>query len=114
LTTNFVAPRDDLEQALAAFFAAVLRVERVGSGDNFFELGGDSLMATRVVSQLRDAFRADIGIPHLFRSPTVSALAGVLRAALPDGEADRIAAALRRLQTMSPAEKQALLRQRNG
>jgi acyl carrier protein len=111
---TYLAPRDGLEQALATWFAEVLRVDRVGGTDNFFELGGDSLMAIRVLSQVRDAFRAAIAIPQLFRAPTVRELAGLLRAALPEGQADRVAAALRRLQTMSPAEKQAMLQRRSG
>jgi acyl carrier protein len=109
LGTGFVMPRDELEQAVAGVFAEVLRVERVGADSNFFELGGDSLLATRIVSQLRDAFRADITIPQLFRAASVGAMAEALRSALPAGRADKIASAIRRLQRMSVAEKQELL-----
>jgi amino acid adenylation domain-containing protein len=114
LKTGFVAPRDDLEQALAGFFAEVLRVERVGVENDFFELGGDSLLATRIVSQLRDAFRADITIPQLFRAGNVRAMAEAVRGTLPAGQADKIATAIRRLQGMSPAEKQEWLTQRRA
>jgi amino acid adenylation domain-containing protein len=112
LKSAFVAPRDDLEHVLARWFAEVLRVEKVGIADNFFDLGGDSLMATRIVSQLHDAFRAEVTIPQLFRAATVGALAELVRAALPAGKADKIAIALRRLQGMSAEEKQELLRKR--
>jgi amino acid adenylation domain-containing protein len=112
LKTAFVAPRDDLEQVLARWCAEVLRVEQVGIADNFFELGGDSLMATRIVSQLHDTFRAEVTIPQLFRAAAVGALAELVRAALPAGQADKIATALRRLQGMSAEEKQELLRKR--
>ena len=44
---------------------------------------------------------------------TVRDLAQLLHTLLPPAQADRIAAVLRRLQAMSPAEKQALLRQRS-
>jgi amino acid adenylation domain-containing protein len=109
LGTGFVIPRDELEQAVAGVFAEVLRIERVGADSNFFELGGDSLLATRIVSQLRDAFRADITIPQLFRAASVGAMAEALRSALPAGRADKIASAIRRLQRMSVVEKQELL-----
>jgi hypothetical protein len=112
LTSEFTAPQGDLEVALAFWFSELLRVDQIGSTDNFFELGGNSLTATRFVSRLRDAFRVDVTIPQLFAAATVRDLAGLLRTQLPAAQTDRIAAVLRRLQAMSPAEKRALLRQR--
>jgi len=109
LQTSFIAPRNDLEQSLAYWFTDVLRVQRVGIADNFFDLGGDSLMATRIVSRLHEAFRADVTIPQLFRAATVSALAELVRAALPEGRADKIGSALCRIHSMSDAEKQEVL-----
>jgi amino acid adenylation domain-containing protein len=114
MKTGFVAPRDDLQQALASLFAEVLRVERVGIEDNFFELGGDSLLATRIVSRLYDAFRVDITIPQLFRAGNVRAMAEVVRCALPAGQAEKIAAVLLRLQTMTTEKKRELLDRRRA
>ena len=111
---DFVASRDDLEWALAQSFAEVLRIERVGADCNFFELGGDSLLASRIVSRIRDTFRADITIPQLFRATNVAALARHVRGALPSGQADKIATTVRRLHNMSPAEKIELLKRRRA
>ena len=55
LEKQFVAPRDPTEERLAAIWAEVLGVTRVGIQDNFFELGGHSLLATRVTSRVRQA-----------------------------------------------------------
>jgi amino acid adenylation domain-containing protein len=109
---DLLAPRDDLEWVLARFFAEVLRLECIGADSSFFELGGDSLLAARVVSQVRETFRADVTIPQLFRAENVAALAQTVRAALAAGRADKIAAAMRRLHNMSPAEKRELLSKR--
>jgi amino acid adenylation domain-containing protein len=105
----FVAPRDEVERVLVGLFREILKAERVGVDGNFFELGGDSLLATLIVSRIRDTFRAEITIPQLFRAGTVGALAELVRAAAPSGRAEMIAGALRRLQQMSPEQKQELL-----
>jgi amino acid adenylation domain-containing protein len=75
-----LAPRDDLETALAAIWREALRCESVGVRDDFFELGGDSLAAieivTRIENELGQALRTSIF--HL--APTVEELAVQLRA----------------------------------
>ncbi|WP_373191223.1 phosphopantetheine-binding protein, partial [Mycobacterium marinum] len=47
------APRDRLEQLLAALFGEVLGLSRVGIDDEFFRIGGHSLSATRLVVRIR-------------------------------------------------------------
>ncbi|MGC4060226.1 MAG: amino acid adenylation domain-containing protein [Aquabacterium sp.] len=49
------APQGEIETALAAVWADVLRVERVGRRDNFFELGGDSILSLQIVARARKA-----------------------------------------------------------
>ncbi|WP_375772564.1 non-ribosomal peptide synthase/polyketide synthase [Archangium gephyra] len=73
--TEYVAPRSETEQQLAALWSEVLRVERVGLHDNFFELGGHSLLATQVISRLRATFGVELPLRTLFEAPTLEALA---------------------------------------
>ncbi|HET7228487.1 MAG TPA: amino acid adenylation domain-containing protein, partial [Longimicrobium sp.] len=75
---SHVAPRTSLEEALAAIWAEVLRLERVGVRDNFFELGGHSLLAIRVVSRIHEAVGGEVGLMALFEHPTIERLAAFL------------------------------------
>jgi amino acid adenylation domain-containing protein len=71
----YVAPRRPLETALAAIWAEVLGVERVGVKENFFDLGGHSLLLMQVQARLGETLDRKIPIVDLFRFPTVAALA---------------------------------------
>ncbi|MFK3651158.1 amino acid adenylation domain-containing protein [Lysobacter enzymogenes] len=72
---EYAAPQGETETALAAIWAELLGLERVGRHDQFFELGGHSLLALQVASRLRQRLGADIALRDLFGHPTLSALA---------------------------------------
>lgn len=69
------APRNPREGVLAALFAEVLKVERVGIDDGFFDLGGHSLSATRLAARIRAELGVDVPIRAVFDAPTVCELA---------------------------------------
>ncbi len=69
------APSTPLEEMLAGIWSTVLGIPEVGVHDNFFKLGGHSLMATRVLSRVRDAAGAEVPLAALFEAPTVAGLA---------------------------------------
>ena len=75
---DYEAPQTDNERILAAIWAEVLGVERVGRQDHFFELGGDSIVALQVVSRAR---QQGLGLTpkDLFQQQTLAQLAGVAR-----------------------------------
>jgi amino acid adenylation domain-containing protein len=81
LATTFVAPHTTAEQALTEIWARVLQRERVGIHHNFFDLGGHSLLATEVIAAVRDAFRVEVPLRHLFENPTIAGLAEVIEQA---------------------------------
>ncbi len=77
----FVAPRSEIEKKLAMMWGELLGREHVGISDNFFELGGNSILATQVVSRVRDTFQVRLSLRGFFEKPTVEALAEIIAGA---------------------------------
>ncbi|KWW14624.1 non-ribosomal peptide synthetase [Pseudomonas putida] len=77
-TGCYVAPRTELQIALAEIWAKVLKVERVGLHDNFFELGGDSILSLQVVARSRPlkALGLTLKLRDLIQKPTIAELSG--------------------------------------
>lgn len=70
----FVAPRTPAEETVAAIWAEVLGLERLGVEEDYFALGGDSIRSIQIAARCR---RAGLTVnPHdLFQHRTVAALA---------------------------------------
>ncbi|MFD2473312.1 non-ribosomal peptide synthetase [Amycolatopsis silviterrae] len=79
-TAEYVAPRTAAEQRLAAIWADVLGIDRVGADDSFFELGGDSILSMRITSRVRAEFGVEVSPRMLFSAPTLSQFAAELPA----------------------------------
>ncbi|UQV46661.1 amino acid adenylation domain-containing protein [Janthinobacterium lividum] len=73
----YEVPQGEVEEKLAAIWAELLQVDRVGRQDNFFELGGHSLLVVNLVEQMRRA-SLQVDIRALFEAPTVAALAAAV------------------------------------
>jgi amino acid adenylation domain-containing protein/non-ribosomal peptide synthase protein (TIGR01720 family) len=78
VTQHFVAPVGEIEEKLAAIWAEVLKLERVGSTDNFFELGGDSILSLQIIARAK---RQGIKLSpkQLFEKQTIGLLAAVAK-----------------------------------
>ncbi|NOX38152.1 MAG: amino acid adenylation domain-containing protein [Calditrichaeota bacterium] len=72
---EYAAPRTPTEEILARIWEDVLGVDNVGAFDNFFDLGGHSLMATQLVSRIRNAFQIEIPIRQVFEAANLAELA---------------------------------------
>ncbi|MGW7363964.1 amino acid adenylation domain-containing protein [Streptomyces sp. NPDC054841] len=72
-----VAPRTVTEERIAAVWAEVLGLERVGVEDGFFDIGGHSIRAVALVGALRAA-GFDVGVRDVFEHRTVAELAQFL------------------------------------
>jgi amino acid adenylation domain-containing protein len=75
---EFVAPKTAEEEKVARIWEEVFRRERISTDDNFFDLGGHSLMATQVISRIREHFRVELPIRAMFEHPTIAGLANVV------------------------------------
>ena len=75
---TFEPPRSPQEIAIAALWAEVLGLARVGRDDNFFDLGGNSLKAVRMLARLRRQHSASATLGTLLQRPTPAQLAALL------------------------------------
>lgn len=73
LSTEFVAPRSDVEKDIAEIWQEILGVDNIGINDDFLELGGHSLLLTRIVMRVRRKFNVNISLSNLFDTPTIAA-----------------------------------------
>jgi len=68
LGTEYVSPRNEVEEKLVKIWIEVLGIEKVGVTANFFELGGNSLTATKLISLIHKEFEVKISINDLFKN----------------------------------------------
>jgi len=76
---DYVAPRDELEEALAHHWADALKLDRIGIHDSFFELGGNSLLIVKLHSRLSELYPDRLAIADYFKHTTVARLAEHIR-----------------------------------
>ncbi|CAC5344906.1 MULTISPECIES: non-ribosomal peptide synthetase [Planktothrix] len=72
--TPFIAPRNHQEEKLANIWHQVFGLEKIGVNDNFFHLGGHSLIATQILSRIRDIFEIEVSFKKLLENPTIGDL----------------------------------------
>ncbi|WP_395316565.1 amino acid adenylation domain-containing protein [Variovorax sp. UC74_104] len=90
---TYEAPVGEVEAQLAAVWADVLGVARVGRNDNFFELGGHSLMAVQLISRLRAAGGLQLPLREVFGHAVLRDMATRLQPAGADAGAPALAPA---------------------
>ena len=86
---EFVEPRSELEQQIAAIWCEVLGLERIGLTDDFFALGGHSLLATQIVSRTRQACDVELSLRVLFDACELQAFAEQVRLIQQAGDSNR-------------------------
>lgn len=85
LDVAYAKPTTQVQEALAAVWADLLGIDRVGIDDNFFDLGGNSLLSIQCIAQL-EIRGLKLPIVKLYQHPTIRACAAFL-----EGDASAIA-----------------------
>ncbi|HST57265.1 MAG TPA: amino acid adenylation domain-containing protein, partial [Longimicrobium sp.] len=79
---TYVEPATETDRTLAAIWAEVLGVPRVGARDDFFELGGHSLLALPLVQRVNETFGVEVPLRALFNAPNVAGMGAAVDAIL--------------------------------
>ncbi|AZK48521.1 type I polyketide synthase [Paenibacillus lentus] len=75
LTSAYVAPRNQIEKAIAEVWKQFFRMDQVGIHDNFFDLGASSLDMIQVTGKINEALNESLAVVDMFTYPTIHALA---------------------------------------
>jgi acyl carrier protein len=81
-STEFVAPRTDVQKKLCKIWQDVLKVELIGIKEDFFDLGGHSLMVTNIIVRVQAEFDVDILVKDMFAAPSIERLAELVEVEL--------------------------------
>lgn len=68
-TSEYVAPRNEIEEMIADIWKELLNLDKVSVCDNFLELGGHSLLANRLVKKINNTFDTTIALVEVFSRP---------------------------------------------
>ena len=77
-STEYVAPRTELEEQLTQIWAEVLNVPSVGIQDNFFDLGGFSLLGMELFTKLEHFLGGNVPDDAVFLLSTVEKMAEII------------------------------------
>ncbi|MFI9722934.1 amino acid adenylation domain-containing protein [Streptomyces sp. NPDC052396] len=68
---EYIEPGTDTERTLAAIWADVLKLDRIGAADSFFDIGGESLRAMQATAAANKVFRTRVSVRRLFDAPSL-------------------------------------------
>ena len=88
LESEFVTPRNPVEETLAGFWRELLGIAQIGVHDSFFDVGGHSLIAVRLFRMIKGQYGLDLPISFLFEAPTIAQCADHIMSELPDPDGE--------------------------
>ena len=95
LLNPYVAPRNQLERAVADIWQTVLGIDQIGAHDSFMDLGGHSLLAIQLASRIRELLEIELSVATLYKTPTVAGLTeAIVQSMVSDADTETLAKAL--------------------
>jgi acyl transferase domain-containing protein/acyl carrier protein len=116
LRVAYAVPTTETQETITQLWRDLLGVKEIGIHDNFLELGGDSLMATRLISRMKDVFHQDMPVRLVFEASTIFELArAVDEATGRSAETDEMNEMMKMLEQLSEEEvEQELLKRKQS
>ena len=74
LSTEYVAPGNEIEQALTGIWQGLFGIKAIGIHDDFYELGGDSLKAITAATEILQNIETRVPIVEIFQLRTIEKL----------------------------------------
>jgi arthrofactin-type cyclic lipopeptide synthetase C len=84
-----MATLEEIESAVIETTEHTLQTSGVKRTDNFFDLGVDSLVAARILTELRNRLGVDVPLVQVFETPDIDEFCEVLLDLLAEAEADQ-------------------------
>jgi acyl-CoA synthetase (AMP-forming)/AMP-acid ligase II/acyl carrier protein len=79
---GFIAPRNELEEAISKIWQEILGIAQVGVRQSFRDVGGDSMLATLVHQELETQFGIQISLIVLMDAPDIESQAALVSSLL--------------------------------
>ena len=111
-----VAPRTPMEKQLVQVWSELLRKEPIGVLDDFFDVGGHSLIATQILTRVREIYGVELSLEILFEGDfTIAELARHIRhAQIKAAGVQEATEAMQALESLTEEQVHSLLNQQTG
>ena len=76
---NICLPKNHLEHQLLCIWQKLLNIESISTQDNFFDIGGHSLLAVRLIANIKSLLKISLPLVSLFQHPTIRSLSAALK-----------------------------------
>jgi FkbH-like protein len=108
--TPYAEPETPIEKKVAEIWSEFLGIKNVGVNDHFFDLGGYSLLATQIISKIRDVFEVQISVNEFLRGTTVKSLSAIIEESIIEQSSEEdIQSILQEIESLSNEEVAAML-----
>jgi len=81
-TSEYVAPRNEIEEEVAIIWCSVFNLTKIGIHDSFIELGGESLMAIQITTRITETFDFKLPLNKIFELQTIAQIASYIEETL--------------------------------